>query len=132
MPAIGWKRSLLGIALGGGVLFLTGEIYRLVRGREGVGMGDVWLLGMTGAFLGWVGVLFTLFFGSILGTVGGLAVGLSGAVLPAPIGEPAGEPASEQDASLLRTEVPFGPFVAMAAGFYALFQPILVGWYLSR
>jgi Flp pilus assembly protein protease CpaA len=74
MPEVGWKKSLIGIALGGGVLFITGEIYRLVRGREGVGMGDVWLLGMTGAFLGWVGVLFTLLFGSILGTVGGLAV----------------------------------------------------------
>jgi leader peptidase (prepilin peptidase)/N-methyltransferase len=132
MPSIGWKRSLLGIAIGGGALFLTGEVYKWVRGREGVGMGDVWLLGMTGAFLGWIGVLFTLFFGSILGTVGGLLVGLSGVALPAPIGEPQAAVAAAPDESLLRTTVPFGPFLAMAAGCFALFQPQLVHWYLSR
>jgi leader peptidase (prepilin peptidase)/N-methyltransferase len=132
MPEIGWKRSLLGIALGGGALFVTGEAYRLLRGREGVGMGDVFLLGMTGAFLGWIGVLFTLFFGSILGTIGGLAVALAGGAPPPPIADPATEPAAEQDASILRTEVPFGPFLSLAAGFYALFQPALVHWYLSR
>jgi leader peptidase (prepilin peptidase) / N-methyltransferase len=131
MPEIGWKRSLIGIALGGGFLFLTGEVYRLVRGREGVGMGDVWLLAMTGAFLGWAGVLFTLFFGSILGSVGGLAVALSGASLPAPVADPGTEP-QEQDSSILRTEVPFGPFLALAAGIFALFQPQLLHWYLSR
>jgi leader peptidase (prepilin peptidase)/N-methyltransferase len=131
MPEIGWKRSLIGIAIGGGVLFITGEVYRLVRGREGVGMGDVWLLAMTGAFLGWAGVLFTLFFGSILGTVGGLAVALSGATLPAPVADPNSEP-QEQDSSILRTEVPFGPFLALAAGTFALFQPALIHWYLAR
>jgi prepilin signal peptidase PulO-like enzyme (type II secretory pathway) len=32
----------------------------------------------------------------------------------------------------MRTEVPFGPFLALAAAFYALFQPQLLHWYLSR
>jgi len=63
MPEVGWKSSLLGILLGGGVLWGTGFFYQLVRGREGVGLGDVWLLGMVGGFLGWPGVFFTMFFG---------------------------------------------------------------------
>ena len=78
MPEIGWKSSLLGIILGGGVLFGTGYLYQLVRGREGVGLGDVWLLGMVGGFLGWPGVLFTMFFGSLIGAVGGIVFAVAG------------------------------------------------------
>jgi leader peptidase (prepilin peptidase) / N-methyltransferase len=131
MPEIGWKSSLIGLAVGGGVLFLTGELYYLVRGREGVGMGDVWMLGMVGAFLGWTGVLFTLFVGSVLGAVGGIAYGLAGGSGgPKPLADPAEDPV-EADVSLLQTEVPFGPFLALAAGIFTLFQPQLTRWYLG-
>jgi leader peptidase (prepilin peptidase)/N-methyltransferase len=131
MPEIGWKSSLLGIILGGGVLFGTGYLYQLVRGREGVGLGDVWLLGMVGGFLGWPGVLFTMFFGSLIGAIGGIVFALagSGSTAPAPLGEPASDP-EEADVSILRTEVPFGPYLALAAGVFALFQPQLAHWYL--
>ncbi|HTR62445.1 MAG TPA: prepilin peptidase [Candidatus Binataceae bacterium] len=128
---VGWQSSLIGLAIGGSVLFLIGYLYELVRGREGVGMGDVWLLAMIGAFLGWPGVVFTLFFGSLLGAVGGLAMVLSGGRGTA---EPMADPATdlpETDISILRTEVPFGPFLSLAAGFYALFQPQLMRWYLG-
>jgi prepilin signal peptidase PulO-like enzyme (type II secretory pathway) len=40
--------------------------------------------------------------------------------------------AENEEHSLLTTAVPFGPFLSLAAGFYALFQPQLVSWYLSR
>ena len=98
MPEVGWKNSLIGITLGGGVLFLTGFLYQMVRGQEGVGLGDVFLLAMVGAFIGWQGVLFTLFFGALLGSVGGLAVGLFGTPrdapeLPPSMREAAGAPA---------------------------------------
>ena len=129
MPEVGWKSSLLGILMGGGVLFVTGYFYQLVRGREGVGMGDVWLLGMVGGFLGWPGVFFTLFVGSIFGAIGGIAYAVGGGDSPAPLADPATEP-EQADVSILRTEVPFGPFLALAAGIFALFQPQLAHWYL--
>ncbi len=129
---VGWKSSLLGIALGAGLLFVTGEIYRLVRRREGVGLGDVWLLGMIGGFLGWAGVLFTLFFGSVLGSVGGLSVALMKPRPQASTAEAAAGGELEQaDTSVLTTAVPFGPFLALAAGTFALFQPRLIDWYFG-
>jgi leader peptidase (prepilin peptidase) / N-methyltransferase len=130
MPEIGWKDSLIGIAAGGGFLFLTGYVYQILRGREGVGLGDVWLLGMVGGFLGWQGVAFTIFFGSVFGAAGGLASALGGGTAQAPVADTAGDRA-EADQSLLQTEVPFGPFLAIAAGIYTLFQPQLVRWYLG-
>jgi len=133
MPDIGWKSSLIGILVGGGVLWGTGYFYQLVRGREGVGLGDVWLLGMVGGFLGWPGVFFTMFFGSVIGAVGGIAFALTGggSTAPSPLGDPATDP-EEADVSILKTEVPFGPYLALAAGVFALFQPQLAHWYFSR
>jgi leader peptidase (prepilin peptidase)/N-methyltransferase len=172
MPEVGWKSSLIGITAGGGVLFITGYLYQLARGKEGVGLGDVFLLAMVGAFLGWQGVLFTLFFGALLGSFGGLAIGLFGTPkeapelppsaretattrAPAPAGTqtdaaaavsqggaaavasidqqaPDSAAAENEEHALLATAVPFGPFLSLAAGFYALFQPQLTSWYLSR
>ncbi|MHB8383645.1 MAG: prepilin peptidase [Candidatus Binataceae bacterium] len=130
VPEVGLKSSLIGIFIGGGVLFLTGYLYELVRGREGVGMGDVWLLGMVGAFLGWPGVIFTLFFGSMLGAAGGIIFAMTGGQTIAPVAEPTGDQV-EADASIMQTTVPFGPFLAVAAGAFALFQPQLTRWYLG-
>ena len=48
---VGWLSSLIGLAAGAGFLFLTGEVYFRLRGQEGVGLGDVYLVGMVGAFL---------------------------------------------------------------------------------
>jgi leader peptidase (prepilin peptidase) / N-methyltransferase len=148
MPEVGLSSSLIGVAGGAGFLFITGEVYLLVRGREGVGLGDVYLIGMVGAFLGWPGVLFTLFVGSIIGSVSGLVFGLIGGMwlppeaMPAAIAEVKGtrrgsmRPATETDdqapkRSLMSTEIPFGPFLALAAAIYALFQPQLFHWYFS-
>jgi prepilin signal peptidase PulO-like enzyme (type II secretory pathway) len=154
MPEVGWRDSLIGIAVGGGVLFATRYLYQLVRGQEGVGLGDVFLLAMVGAFIGWEGVLFTLFFGALLGSFGGLLVGLFGTSAAEPelppsehaaaaeagaeasssidSQAPAGAAAESEEHSLLTTAVPFGPFLSLAAGCYALFQPQLANWYLSR
>ncbi len=142
-PEIGWKNSLLGVAIGGGFLFAVGEGYRLIRHREGMGMGDVKLMAMVGGFLGWQGVLFTLFVGSLVGSVGGIIVGLASPRSAEPvtavesasssIGRQLPEETGEADeaVSILQITVPFGPFLSLAAGIYTLFQPQLTRWYLS-
>jgi leader peptidase (prepilin peptidase)/N-methyltransferase len=137
MPDVGWKSSLAGIAIGAGFLFLTGEAYLWIRGREGVGIGDVWLLGMVGAFLGLPGALFTLFAGSILGAMGAVAVAFSSEQprqshepLPSSVAEGMTDMGCVPASRFLQTEIPFGPFLAIAAGFFALFQPTLTYWYM--
>jgi leader peptidase (prepilin peptidase) / N-methyltransferase len=138
MPDVGWKSSLAGIGIGAGFLFITGEVYMRIRGREGVGIGDVWLLGMVGAFLGLPGAVFTLFAGSILGTIGALAIAFSNEQLrpsheplPGDIAEMAATTTAAQTAPpFLQTQIPFGPFLALAAGIFALFQPTLINWYV--
>lgn len=140
MPEVGWRSASVGVVAGGGGLFLFGEAYRLLRKREGMGMGDVKLTAMIGAFLGWPAVLFTLFAGSILGAVGGILHALwlrrAGAAANGPAAAVADlsgqEPAEADDVAILQHAVPFGPFLSIAAGYYALFQPQLIHWYLSR
>jgi leader peptidase (prepilin peptidase)/N-methyltransferase len=99
----------------------------MIRGREGLGLGDVWLVGMIGAFTGWIGVIFTLFAGSLLGSICGIAYALTGRARRLPVLD---SPASSERDSILLTPIPFGPFLAIAAAIFALFQPRLPDWYL--
>jgi leader peptidase (prepilin peptidase)/N-methyltransferase len=70
----GWLSSLIGIAVGGGTLYAIAEAYYRIRGEEGLGMGDVKMLAMIGAFLGWKLVLLTLVLSSISGSIVGVAI----------------------------------------------------------
>ena len=72
--AIGIVDGLLGAIAGAGLLWLVGEGYFRLRGREGMGMGDVKMMGMVGIFLGVKRTLLTVLFGSLLGSVIGVAV----------------------------------------------------------
>lgn len=121
LPERHWYEGLIGIAVGYGLPWLVGEIYYRLRGQEGLGLGDGMLLALVGALLGWKGVLVSLFGGSVIGVVIGL-VALTVARRRVPT-----EPASTEDAqpSLMRTELPFGPFLAMAAVFYLFAEPWL-------
>lgn len=111
----GWARiwsSLAGAAIGSGVLWGIGAIYTKLRGVEAMGLGDVKMMAMIGAYTGPKGVLFTIFFASLLGA----AVGLS--MIPL-------------RGKTLRDTLPFGCFLAPAA-----FAALVVGrraidWYLS-
>ncbi len=88
--------SMLGVILGGGVLLSIAYVYKAIRKRDGMGMGDVKLLSMIGAFVGWKGVMFTVFLSSILGAL----VGISILIL------------RKGDLSYA---LPFGPFMSVAA-----------------
>ena len=104
--------SWIGLLLGGGLLWLLALGYQMVAGKEGMGGGDIKLLAMIGAFLGWPGVLVTLLLGSFLGTLVGLALILIW----------------KKD----RTHaVPFGPFLSLGAVIHLFFGTILLNWYLG-
>ena len=77
LPGEGWARvwmSLVGAALGSGVLWSLGAFYSRLRGVEAMGFGDVKMMAFVGAMVGWKGVLFTLFAGSVVGAAFGLAM----------------------------------------------------------
>ena len=91
--------SLFGVILGGGILLVIAYAYEIIKKRQGMGMGDVKLLAMIGAFFGWEGVLFVIFLGSILGSVIGISIII----------------AKRGD---LKYALPFGPFLSIAAVIY--------------
>jgi leader peptidase (prepilin peptidase) / N-methyltransferase len=107
-----WLESLLGIVIGGGVLWAIAEGYFRLTGREGMGGGDVKLLAMIGAFLGWQAIPVTLMVASLSGTLLGLALML-------------------RRGEGRQMAIPFGPFLA-AGAVVALFagEP-LMHWYLN-
>ena len=75
---IDWRDALLGAVVGGGGLWLLGKAWYLLRHEEGLGFGDVKMLAMVGAFLGWQGVLVTVLLASASGAALGLALVASG------------------------------------------------------
>jgi len=106
-----WE-SLLGILAGGGSLFVIAWGYELLSKKEGMGGGDIKLLAMIGAFLGWKSILPIVLFASLAGT----AVG-------APL-------------MLLRRKgmqyaLPFGPFLAFGATVYIFLGGTIIRWYFS-
>ncbi|HSR99548.1 MAG TPA: prepilin peptidase [Kofleriaceae bacterium] len=136
-PERHWYDGLVGAAIGYGLPWAIGEIYYRVTRREGLGLGDGMLLALVGALLGWRGVLVALFGGSVIGSVIGITALLIGRASESDEastgddagragegGEAAGVAGGEADTpSLMRTELPFGPFLAMAASFYLFAEP---------
>jgi leader peptidase (prepilin peptidase) / N-methyltransferase len=72
--AVGVLEALLGAAFGSLVLLGAATLYKLVRKREGMGMGDVKMMAMVGAFLGVRGAFLTILLGTLLGSVVGIAL----------------------------------------------------------
>jgi|YelNatPaOPRAMG01_1025707.scaffolds.fasta_scaffold148624_1 leader peptidase (prepilin peptidase)/N-methyltransferase len=92
----GFLYSFEGILLGGGILIFLGIVGKLLFKKDAMGGGDVKLLGMIGAFLGWKPVFLTLFFGSLFGTLISLTLILLGK-------------------RKIDDYVPFGPYLALGA-----------------
>ena len=106
----GWIASLIGIALGGGLLFAVAEAYYRIRNEEGLGMGDVKMLAMIGAFLGWKLTIVALMMASFTGTLVGIGVLASGR-------------------GGMKFALPFGTFLALGAAIAATVGPDLIEWY---
>jgi leader peptidase (prepilin peptidase) / N-methyltransferase len=107
---IDWRQALLGAAIGGGGLWLLAQAWWLLRKEEGMGLGDVKMLAMVGAFLGWQGVLVTVFLGSLAGALVGLALIAVGRLD-------------------LGSRLPFGVFLAGGAMVALFAGPLLVARY---
>ena len=102
--------SLVGIMIGGGSLLLVAWAYQFFTGIEGMGGGDVKLLAMIGAFLGWPSVPVALFFASLTGSVVGLAFMLKKGV----------------DG---KYALPFAPFLCLGALIHLFFGAVLMAIY---
>ncbi|MBI9077049.1 MAG: prepilin peptidase [Desulfatibacillum sp.] len=113
LPDLTLKQSLIGVLVGGGGLFAVSELFLLIRGKEGMGMGDVKLLAMLGAFFGFKGVLFTIMAGAFVGTIVGLIL--------IPLNRSKG----------LDLRIPFGPFLASGAMVYIFWGEFLITKYLE-
>jgi leader peptidase (prepilin peptidase)/N-methyltransferase len=169
LPGIGWRASLLGIALGAGIPYAFYFVWDRFLKRDGMGLGDVKLLAMVGALLGPHAVLFALFLGSMQGILATLLARVTGWKLAPDIdpddldydvesfsekflafvsrvtGWKLGPSDDEEDhvgetdlaatgegpEPLMRTMIPFGPFLALGAIEYMLGGDRLMQTYLS-
>lgn len=103
--------SVVGAALGWTLLWLIAVLGRIAFRQEAMGFGDVKLMGAIGAFMGWKAILFTLMVSSLLGSVAGLAMVVFGC-------------------RRLRSKIPYGPYIALAAVLWVLWGPTLWNVYL--
>lgn len=112
LPATTWLDAVLGVLVGAGLLILVINVWYWLREEEAMGLGDVNMLAMIGAFVGWQGVMVTLFFASLFGALAGLVLMALGKVE-------------------MKSKLPFGLFLSLG-GLLALFAgPTIVARYLQ-
>ena len=109
---LSFKDSLLGLVLGSGTLLMVIYGYLLITGRQGMGGGDVKLLGMIGIFTGWQGVVFTILISSLIGSI----TGITWIIL------------TKKD---MKAAMPFGPFLSLGAIIYIFWGHYLINAYLG-
>lgn len=104
--------SLIGAAVGAGILQAVRWLWKRWRGVDGMGFGDVKMLAAIGAFLGWRQVWVVLFLASLTGAILGIALSLG-------------------RGRSMQTRLPFGTFLALAAYAASLIGERLLDWYLT-
>ena len=107
----GLPAAFLGLLVGGGAVLAVSWLWKILRGMEGMGGGDVMLMGMVGSFLGVWGSLGVLFLGAFLGTLYAVGAGRG-----------------KVDGS---SKLPFGTFLAAAAVLVLFWGPQAAGWYVD-
>jgi leader peptidase (prepilin peptidase)/N-methyltransferase len=112
-----WLVSLIGAGLGalvgGGSLWLVGEIWQRLRGVEAMGFGDVKMLLGVGALLGWRLTLLTIFLGALTGSLVGIYYII------------------KDRENGLQSKLPFGIFLGIGSVMALLFGERLIVWYLA-
>ncbi|MGQ9499664.1 MAG: prepilin peptidase [Dissulfurimicrobium sp.] len=107
---LNWYDSIIGALLGGGALYLVASGYYLLTHKEGMGGGDIKLLAMIGAFLGWKAIPLVIFISAGIGSVIGVSLILI-------------------HKAERRTAIPYGPFLAFAALISLLYGREITIWY---
>lgn len=110
VPQVTFLNALIGVIAGGGSLFLVATIYQWLFKREGMGGGDVKLLAMIGAFLGWKAVILTILLSSFIGSIVGITLMLI----------------KGRD---FKYAIPFGPFLAVGAVIALFWGEEMIRWY---
>ena len=106
--------AIIGSVAGAGFLFFVLYAYEKITGDEGMGMGDVKLMAMIGAFLGWQALPVTVLVSSLTGSLTGIGFAVA-----------KGEP-------VRKFPVPFGPFLAFGAVVHMFFGVEILLWYLGK
>jgi len=113
-----WAASLggavIGAILGGGSLWLMGWVWERLRGVEAMGLGDVKMMFMVGAYLGWRLTIFTIFVGVLTGSIIGVLL------------------MARQRERNMQMLLPFGIFLGIGAIAAMLFGGQIVGWYAGQ
>lgn len=104
--------ALLGVLVGGGVLWFIAYLYWALKKEEGMGGGDIKLLAWIGAVLGWSAIPFVIMTSSLMGSFIGIIVALN----------------SKKG---FKQTIPFGPYLALAAILYLVGGQALSDWYLQ-
>ena len=104
--------SIIGAVSGGGILLLVAIVFKRLTGKDGMGGGDVKLLAMIGAWMGWRALPLTILISSLTGAIVGSVFLLT-----------AGKG--------LRARIPFGPFLSLGALIYFFFGHALTRWYIG-
>ena len=107
-----WFGSVIGALFGGGFLFLVAFLYKKFRHRDGLGFGDVKMMLMVGAFLGYRLAFLTIFVGSMLGTIVAGSMQLMGK-------------------ANMQTKIAFGVFLGIAAAAALFWGLPFLNWYLN-
>lgn len=108
---VSFLESLIGMILGGGSLFIIAIAYQWLFKKEGMGGGDIKLLAMIGAFLGWKSVFITIILSSFIGSIVGIIlISIKG-----------------KD---FKYAIPFGPFLSIGAAISLFYQNEIIDWYL--
>ncbi len=112
----GWRgaliSSVIGAVIGGGLIYIVGAVGKLVLKKEAMGGGDVKLMAMVGAFIGWRLALLSIFLGSFFGSIVGVLLIVFG----------------KAD---MKTRLPFGPFLALGSVVCLFYGNDLIGWYFG-
>ncbi|HXF92990.1 MAG TPA: A24 family peptidase [Nitrospiraceae bacterium] len=109
---VGLVNSIMGMLVGGGLLWVLAWVSPYLFGKEGMGGGDIKLLAMIGAFLGWKATLLTIMIGASVGSVVGMGL---------------------ISLNVIKRDdyIPFGPFLALGAVLSLFFHEPLLEWYFN-